>query len=53
MNNTTIALSNETKKILDPIREKLCQDLDTRISYSYAIKHLIQKNNVLEDGRTK
>lgn len=42
MNQTTIAISKETKKALDPYRAKLSAQLDMRVSYSYTIKYLIE-----------
>lgn len=46
MKYTTIAIAENTKKELDDVRERLCFALDTKVSYSYAIKSLLQKNTV-------
>jgi hypothetical protein len=43
MKNTTIAISEKTKKELDEIRDQLCDYLDTKVSYSYAIQYVLEK----------
>jgi hypothetical protein len=50
MKSTTIAISANRKRDLDIIREKLCMSLDTKVSYSYAIKYVLEKNNTEDHG---
>ena len=51
MKYTTIAIAENTKKELDHVRERLCAELDTKVSYSYAIKHVLNKKNTDSYGR--
>lgn len=51
MKNTTIAISSQTKKDLDIVREQLSDYFEHQVSYSFAIKYILEKNNVELYGR--
>ncbi len=44
MKNTTIAITQNTKEDLDKIREQLSEYFDIKVSYSFAIKYILEKN---------
>jgi len=52
MKNTTIAITAQTKKDLDAIREQLSYYFDIKVSYSFVIKHILEKNNVEYYGKS-
>jgi|GEM_PF-3693508 len=51
MKHTTIAITAETKRALDPHRTRLSKMLDTKVSYSYTIKYLLE-NDTTDHARS-